>query len=136
MSLTSDISAYLVANSIGTAGTASKGGWSIYQGKIPNAPDQMIALFEYAGRPPGLHFDGAGVRNPSLQVRVRAAQDGYATGLAKAESILTLLHGVANTTLSGTVYQSIQALGSVNYLSTNDAGKPEWSINFMVVREA
>ena len=134
MTLLAEISAYLVTNSIGTSGTASANGWSIYLGKMTAAPDRQIGLFEYGGLPSELTHDKAMDEYPSLQIRVRAEQNGYSTGIAKAVAIRALLHGLSNTTLTSTKYKLIRAMNSPAYIGTDDKGRPEWTINFQIVK--
>ena len=134
MGLLADISADLVNGSIGTAGTAASQGWSIYQGKITASPDQQIGLFEYGGMPPEMNHDKATDVNPSLQVRVRATQGGYTTGIAKAEAILARLHQRSNTTINSVSYKLIRAMSSPIFIGVDDKGRPEWTINFQIVK--
>ena len=67
-----EIGAYLATQNIGTVGT------DIFLGLMPDQPDNCIALFEYAGSPPDLHWEG---EYPRLQVRVR--DKSYAAARAK-----------------------------------------------------
>jgi hypothetical protein len=139
MTLLVEILAYLVSNSICSSGTASANGWSGYIGKMPSAPDRCIGLFEYGGMAPDMTHDKAYDVNPSLQVRIRAenlGSTGYATGIAKADAVLALLHGVSNTTLSSKPYKLILATGSPMYLGTDDKGRPEWTVNFRITKNA
>lgn len=134
MGLLSEISAYMVTNSIGIAGTGATGSWNIYydKGELPAGPDQVILLFETGGMPPDLIHDMNIDVNPSMQVRIRAKPKDYAGGIAKAEAILALLHGLSNTTLGTTPYKLIRALSSPIYLGNDKSGRPEWTVNFQI----
>ena len=136
MSLLADISAYLVAQSIGTANDAVKEGWGISIGKMPNHKDRMIGLFEYGGYPPELTHDKSMDVMPALQVRVRGepGSAGYTAGIAKADAILALLHGLSNTTLTSTSYKLIRANNSPAFIGSDDRGRPEWTINFSIIK--
>jgi len=85
-----DIGTYLQTKNKGTMGT------DIFLGLMPDQPDNCIALFEYAGSPPDLHWNG---EYPGLQVRVR--NKSYAQGRAKIGEIMTLLHGLHEQILPG-----------------------------------
>jgi len=63
---------------------------------MPDQPDNCIALFEYAGSPPDLHWNG---EYPGLQVRVRNIS--YAAARSKIGDIVKELHGLYEQTLSG-----------------------------------
>ena len=99
------IGTYLQQQNKGTVGT------DIFLGLMPDQPDNCIALFEYAGSPPDLHWNG---EYPGLQVRVR--NRSYSAGRAKIGEIVVLLHGLHETELSGTRYLLIKARGSPEVL--------------------
>ena len=84
-----EISAYLATQNVGTVGT------DIFLGLMPDQPDNCVALFEYAGSPPDLHWNG---EYPGLQVRVR--NTSYAAARTKIGEIMTALHGLYEQTLS------------------------------------
>ena len=134
MTLCSEISAYFVSNSIGIAGTGATGSWNIYydRGDLPTNPDQVILITETGGMAPELLHDGNYDINPSMQVRVRAKPKDYATGIGKAEAILTLLHGKANVTIGSTSYKLIRAQSSPLYLGNDERGRHEWTVNFLI----
>lgn len=119
------IGAYLQQQNKGTVGT------DIFLGLMPDQPDNCIALFEYAGSPPGLHWNG---EYPGLQVRVR--NKSYAQGRAKIGEIMTLLHGLHETTLSGTRYLLIKARGSPEVLKRDASNRVELVLNFEVMKES
>lgn len=122
--LLEDIGNYLQANGVGTVGT------DIFLGQMPEAPDNCVALFEYAGYSPDLHWDG---ERPGLQVRVR--NKSYAAGRAKAEQIVQKLHGLAEGMLSGTRYLLIRAEQSPESLGRDANGRNEWVVNFAIIKE-
>ena len=79
MSWMEDLADHLVEE--GVAGGAT--GWGLMIGRMPASPDQVVGLFETAGRPPETKYP---VRMPNLQVRVRARKGGYADARAKART--------------------------------------------------
>lgn len=119
-----EIGAYLATKSIGTVGT------DIFLGLMPDQPDNCIALFEYAGSPPDLHWAG---EYPGLQVRVR--NKSYAAGRAKIGEIVKELHGLHEQTLSGTRYLLIRARGSPEVLKRDGNNRVELFINFEIIKE-
>ena len=120
-----EIGAYLATKSIGTVGT------DMFLGLMPDQPDNCIALFEYAGSPPDLHWNG---EYPGLQVRVR--NKSYAQGRAKIGEIMTLLHGLHETTLSSTRYLLIKARGSPEVLKRDASNRVEFFVNFEIIKES
>ena len=119
-----EIGAYLATKSIGTVGT------DIFLGLMPDQPDNCIALFEYAGSPPDLHWAG---EYPGLQVRVR--NKSYAAGRAKIEEVVTELHGAHELTLNGTRYLLIKARGSPEVLKRDNNNRVELFVNFEIIKE-
>jgi len=149
----SEIGAYLKNQNIGTPGT------DIFLGLIPDQPDNCVALFEYAGSPPDLHWNG---EYPGLQVRVR--NTGYAAARSKIGEIMTALHGLCEQTLSGveetgngeeengggeepingdgdneplpgTRYLLIKARGSPEILKRDANNRIELVLNFEIIKE-
>ncbi len=128
-----EIAAYLASGGLGTVGT------NIFVS--PNLPDvegaELITmLFEYGGMASGLTMDGAECANPSLQVRVRAGKFDYASGIGRIKAVEALLHGKANLTIGSHNYKLIQAMGSPNYIGRDEKGRPEWTQNYHVMKEA
>ena len=62
MSMVKDIAELLESKGIGTVGT------DIFYGQIPEKPDDIIGVFEYAGRPPSTLEQ---LDYPGLQIRAR-----------------------------------------------------------------
>lgn len=121
----SDIGNYLQAQGIGTLGT------NIFLGLMPDEPDNCIALFEYAGSPPDLHWSG---EYPGLQVRVR--NKSYAAARTKIGEAMTALHGLHEQTLSGTRYLLIKARGSPEVLKRDNNNRVELFVNFEIIKES
>ena len=147
----SEIGAYLATKSVGAVGT------DIFLGQMPDQPDNCIALFEYAGSPPDLHWNG---EYPGLQVRVR--NTSYAAARTTIGEIMTALHGLYEQTLSdgsegdgepgddegvkgegeeeptpatGTRYLLIKARGSPEILKRDASNRVELVLNFEIIKE-
>ncbi len=154
----SEIGAYLATKSVGAVGT------DIFLGLMPDQPDSCIALFEYAGSSPDLHWNG---EYPGLQVRVR--DTSYAAAREKIGEIMAVLHGLYEQTLSdgsegdgepegdgdegpvgdgdegdgggeptpanGTRYLLIKARGSPEILKRDASNRVELVLNFEIIKE-
>ena len=120
----SDISTYLKNQGVGTPGT------DMFLGLMPDQPDDCVALFEYAGSPPDLHWNG---EYPGLQVRVR--NKSYAAARTKIGEAMTTLHGLHEQTLSGTRYLLIKARGSPEVLKRDNNNRVELFVNFEIIKE-
>ena len=119
-----DISTYLKDQGVGTPGT------DMFLGLMPDQPDNCVALFEYAGSPPDLHWEG---EYPGLQVRVR--NKGYAAARTKIGEVMEKLHGLHEQTLSGTRYLLIKARGSPEVLKRDANNRVELFVNFEIIKE-
>ena len=119
-----EIGAYLATKNVGTVGA------DLFLGLMPDQPDNCIALFEYAGSPPDLHWEG---EYPRLQVRVR--DKSYAAARAKIGTVAALLHGLCEQTLSGTRYLLIKALGAPEILKRDNNNRVELFVNFEIMKE-
>ena len=146
-----DISTYLKDQGVGTPGT------DMFLGLMPDQPDNCVALYEYAGSPPDLHWNG---EYPGLQVRVR--NKSYAAARAKIREIMAALHGLYEQTLSdgskgnggegpvgdgdegeggepipatGTRYLLIKARGSPEILKRDASNRVELVLNFEIIKE-
>jgi len=119
-----EIGTYLQGQGIGTLGT------DIFLGLMPDEPDNCIALFEYAGSPPDLHWNG---EYPGLQVRVR--NKSYAAARTKIGEVMDKLHGLHEQTLSGTRYLLVKARGSPEVLKRDNNNRVELFVNFEILKE-
>jgi len=123
--LLDDIALYLETQGVGTCGT------DIFAGTMPSQPNNCIVLYEYAGYPRYLVWNG---ERPGLQVRVR--NTSYSAGRTKIEEVVQTLHGVCEYTApSGVRYLLIRAEQSPESLGQDDNGRFEWVVNFDVIKE-
>ena len=99
-------------------------------GSMPDQPDNCIALFEYAGSPPDLHWPG---EYPGLQVRVRDTD--YPAGRVRIEEVIQALHGLHEQTLDGVRYLLIKARHSPEVLKRDASDRIEFFVNFDVMKE-
>ena len=116
---------YLVTKEIGTLAE------DIFLGNMPDMPDACIALYEYAGSPPDLHWNG---EYPGLQVKVRSTD--YEAARAKIKAVIEELHGLCEETLGGTRYLLIKAKGSPEIWDRDEKGRVILFVNFEVIKEA
>ena len=120
----SDIGTHLQSQGVGSLGA------DLFLGLMPDQPDNCIALFEYAGSPPDLHWNG---EYPGLQVRVR--NKSYEAARIKIGEIMKKLHGLHEQMLSGTRYLLIKARGSPEILKRDASNRVELFVNFEIMLE-
>lgn len=124
--LLDDIGGYLAANFIGALNS------TIFLGDMPETPDDLVALFEYAGDPPDDTHDGRHYENPGLQVRVRGTS--YAATREKIADIENLLHTLANQSFGGTQYVFIRAVQSPFSMGRDQRKRIELVQSFIVTK--
>lgn len=120
---------YLATKDIGTVGT------DLFMGFLPDKPDNLVALFEYAGDPMEMTMGSGGsvLERPGLQVRVR--NTSYSAAKTKIEDVVDELHGLANETLSNKTYLLIKANQSPESLGLDASFRSEFVVNFSVLKE-
>lgn len=124
MMLLEDIGNYLQANGVGTIGA------DIFLGQLPASPDNVVAVFEYAGEPPDLHWQG---EYPGLQILVR--NKSYLAGRSKIEQARNVLHGMAETAINNHRYLLIRANQSPAFLQRDENNRVIFVCNFRVIKE-
>lgn len=124
------IATRLASVGVGTLGT------DIFTGPVrPSAqqgiPTQATFVLQLAGVAPSLTLSGgAELAFIDLQVRVRSAQDQYASGQALAQSCYDGLHAVS---LSG--YVACLAVSSAPlYIGTDEQGAHGWTITITLTQ--
>lgn len=123
------IAAYLQTNNQGTLGT------NMFIGRMPDAPDVSICLYEYEGQAPMENF-GAGafsIEQPRIQIVCRATREDYPTARDKAVAIRDLLAAITEQTISGKRILRVQALGSIVPLGYDTNDRPKFAVNMQVM---
>jgi predicted sugar kinase len=108
MATRDEIADFLEDAGVGTVGT------TIFKGQMPGTPDACVAVIETPGREPVHTFGSAGIaiEYPRVQIRCRGAASDYATPAAQAQTAYVALAAVANESIDGTLYHSIDPLQS------------------------
>jgi len=132
MSVVKDIADFLEDNSIGTVGT------NIFCADMPDTPNDLVCLFEYAGNPPMLNED---IDQPGVQVRARNTD--YETARAKLQTIQNLLMRVGYTedatyfdgmTINSTRYLRITPAQGITSLGVDAKNRADMVQNFYIIK--
>lgn len=117
----------------GLTGFGAFGGadsWSVYVGREPLAPVDVVTVYDTGGGPQeGLHL-----RNGAVQVRVRAA--AYADGWAKINAAFEALMGETGRAIPGGLLVHWDATTDVAHIGYDDADRALFTCNFNVLRDA
>ncbi len=123
------IGSYLATNNEGTLGT------NMFYGRMPDAPDVCITIYEYEGQPPMENFGASAfsIDMPRIQIVTRASREDYPTARDKAVAIRALLAAMTEVTVGSTRILRVQSLGSVVPLGYDTNDRPKFAVNFQVM---
>ena len=105
--------------------------WALCKAFMPEQPDRVVLLSEYAGNPPQIRAD---VDYPGLQVRVRGRGWEYGEARDKSEAVRVALHGLGPVSINSRRYVHFEAQQSVTSLGRDANDRPEFTCNFIVIR--
>ena len=125
-----------IADYLDTQITGLTSGTNLFIGSEPNAPADVVTVYDSGGFAPDQTMDGSYfVNRPTVQVRVR--NTSYTTGRAEAETIRDTLREVVRQTL-GSDYYGIFLSSDIVHLGkiTTNAGLAHvWTLNFQLIKE-
>lgn len=120
----------LVSGSIGTF--AATTGWSIHLGGLPTEPDTAIACVPTGGLAPSPLWL---LNQPSVQVLVRGATNGYSAASNKAQDVVACLLGIDSQSVNGDFWGGITQIGEIAFLGFDEKKRPLFSCNFSIIVE-
>lgn len=113
----------------------STASWVVFKGWEPEAPDQIITIFETGGNPNQGH-EGNMLDKPTFQVRIRGAQTstGYVAARTKIAAARTALEGMAAGTFNNRYYCQVVANSEPISLGHDQSHRPRLVMNFTALR--
>lgn len=125
--LADDIADYLATQGCGTVSS------DIFTGRLPDTPDDCLAVIERPGAPPLMTLTGGSlaelkIDRPMIMIRIRSAD--YSSGRTLAHLAFKALHGLTEVTLGGSLIHLMEALQSPAHLGIDEKQRDEWSQNF------
>jgi minor capsid protein len=133
-----EIARYLEAQGIGQFAGDTE--FSLHVAREPEKPDNVITLYDTTGGG-RLVADGAPMRQPGVQVRVRA--NDYLEANAMQDRIAALLvqddQASTNTplerTIGGSRYVAINPVGDIVSLGRDSSGRHVLTANYQAIRQ-
>jgi len=108
---------------------------NVFIGQEPAHPRNCITIYDTPGFPPYLGLAGeTGYEYPSIQIRVRNGD--YLVGWDLIDRIKEVLHGLAQTTVNGTLYSVITCSSGPALLDFDDNNNARFIINFNLQRRS
>lgn len=102
-------------------------GGKLSKGRMPDSPDEVVALIEILGfEPPTETFGASGsfsqIERPQIQVLSRGPKDDYETARTNSETVYKILRSVyeSSTGINGTKYFMIQIRSSPHFQGEDD----------------
>lgn len=106
----------------------------IYIGSEPTVPDNCITIFDTPGMGPMLTLDQYTAQEyPSVQIRVR--NNSYKEGWNQLHDVMVALHGRANETWDGTMYDTVRCSMNPTFLSWDENGRAIFVATFDIRRK-
>ncbi len=105
-------------------------GTNLFKSILPEISGTIVALMDTGGTSP----EPVEIRNPTIQILVRADKGEYEQAYNKIETISELLHGLSNITINNTNYINVWKLTEILSLGTDQKGRPVLSCNFRIKR--
>lgn len=126
MTLIEEICRLLHELGLGTYDEA--GGGNIFHLRLPDTPDEALAVARYAG---GESDSKLGIDQANIQIRVRGTRNDSRTGETRAQVVYDALHGLGSRTLPGGTWCSLVVANQAGpvYLSRDQNDRDEWAVN-------
>lgn len=105
---------------------------------MPDTPDLVTCLFEYAGSGPVDLFGNDTLPawdRISVQVRVRGEDRGYLAAHAKATEVFKVLTKISNETIEGGEYFRVSKINGPYLMAVDQQDRPIIAQNFEVWRK-
>lgn len=99
--------------------------------KQPDSPDLCVTLYDTGGFAPQPNFR---LDRPTVQARIRGGQNQYREAYAVAEDVKEFLRNLSNQTVNGTRYIGFWAMNDIFFAGYDDKSRPEFTINFRMMR--
>jgi hypothetical protein len=126
-----DMKNLLVNAGLGTNGLNPNAAlFSLYVGKEPDTPDNVITLYDTPGESPNPKWR---LDYPRFQVRVRSKS--YPTCYDKAEEVKSHLLGLPSQTISGIRYVGVYVVIDTGFLMTDQSNRVIFTSTWRVIRE-
>jgi len=104
----------------------------LFINREPAKPNDCVTIFDTGGYPPYLGLTSKGYEYPSIQVRIRNADESI--GYQLIQNIMVALHGLAQQTVNGTLYTVVYCSSGPALLDWDEGGRCRWVANFNLQR--
>jgi hypothetical protein len=106
--------------------------WPMFEGKLPDEPDQCIMVKSAGGRTPEVKI---AINYPSTQVMVRGTRGGagYPDSEVKAQEVFVALQAIDTPNDDYPDLDSCTAISEPAFIGHDAQERPVWSCNFNLI---
>ena len=111
-------------------------GTNLFLGRMPETPENAVAVYEPSSAPPSYSLGGSGVpdlERPRIQIHVRNTV--YATGRSLAYTIWVAMNQIVSETLGTTYWLRVESVDSPHFLMRDANDRPIFNMNFQGLKE-
>jgi hypothetical protein len=116
----------------GFGGFGGSADWSIFVGREPLTPVDVVTVYDTGGQAPTLK-GGPQLRYPTIQARVRSSD--YNAGWNRADLVMRALFEVTSETTNGGVNVAWNATTDILYIGRDDKDRALFTVNFQMIRD-
>ncbi len=98
--------------------------------------DKCVTFYDSGGDPEQnlLNLSENGWKYPTIQVMIRGNVNAYTDTRELAEDVYSQLHKAMRFTSNSHDYEQVIATGEPIFMGYDDNNRPEWSINFEIMK--
>lgn len=92
----------------------------------------VLTVYDTGGQKPEHLLDGVNLEAINVQIRIRGVKTQYENTYQKALAVSIALDRTCETTINGTLYDSIYQATPVTFLKYDDKDRPIFVVNFQI----
>lgn len=121
-----------IANFPGDTAVSPTTSWNIELHKMPDTPEQVIAIMSSGGKTPNPKW---AVDYPSVQVLVRGKASDTDSTRTKMQQVKDALLGHDSATINGDRVVAVNMIGDIVSAGFDTSNRPMFSVNFSLIVE-
>lgn len=110
-------------------------GVNLFSARQPSAPSDCVTIYDLPGNPPMLTMKKSESQYYYSGVIVRVRNIDYQAAWDLSFQILQFLHGTGHTTINGTSYQLIRALGDPQLIEWDENNRAVFVTSYDIQRK-
>lgn len=124
--------AFVAGSLLGTSIVEGSSGWKLKVGKMPDAPNKVVVMYDTGGQPPNPRW---AVDFPMIMASIRGDPNDYGPAWIKAREVRDALLGIDSQDVGSDRWVSVTCPGDIGFVGYDDAQRPLLSVNFRLIIE-